>query len=294
MKIMLIGCTGQLGTTLMESAPPAHEVVPLAHTNIEVTSDASVRAAFDRHVPQVVINTSAFHRVDDCEVEINSAFEVNALAVRRLALACRDRGATLVHLSTDYVFGGGSKRAPLTETDLPQPLNVYGASKLAGEHLVAALLPQHFLIRSCGLYGGGGSKSKGGNFVETMLRKAKAGESIRVVEDQVLTPTHTPELARKLWQLVETKEYGLYHITCQGECSWYEFAARIFELAGLKPDLLPVASTEFHTIARRPPYSVLDNTRLRGLGLDDVKPWPEALADYLRMRPAQTQTDESA
>ena len=286
MRIVLIGCTGQLGTALMVSAPAAHDVAPLAHTDIEVTSDASVCAAFDRHAPQVVINTSAFHRVDDCEVEVNRAFEVNALGVRRLALACRDRGATLVHLSTDYVFGGGSKHAPLTETDLPQPLNVYGASKLAGEHLIAALLPQHFLIRSCGLYGVGGSKSKGGNFVETMLRKAKAGESIRVVEDQVLTPTHTPELARKLWQLVETKEYGLYHITCQGECSWYEFAARIFELAGLKPDLLPVASTEFHTVARRPLYSVLDNKRLRGLGLDDLKPWAEALADYLRMRPA--------
>jgi len=285
MKIVLIGCTGQLGGALLESAPVAHEVVPLSHADIEVTNDRCVRAALDRHAPEVVINTSAFLRVDDCETEVSQAFEVNALAVRRLALACRDRGAMLVHFSTDYVFGGGNKRTPLEETDPPFPLNVYGASKLAGEHLVAEVLPQHFLIRSCGLYRVGGSKAKGGNFVETMLRKASVGESIRVVDDQILTPTHTPELARKVWQLLETREYGLYHITCQGECSWYDFAGKVFELAGLKADLQPTASAEFRTPARRPPYSVLDNARLRSMGLDDLKPWQDALADYLRMRP---------
>jgi dTDP-4-dehydrorhamnose reductase len=221
--------------------------------------------------------------VDDCESQPERAFAVNCFAAWSLALFSKEFGATLVHFSTDYVFGG-EKRRPYVESDLPRPLNVYGASKLAGEYLLAAMLPQHFVIRSCGLYGLGGSKPKGGNFVETMLRKAQSGETLRVVDDQVLTPTHTPELARKVAELVRTRHYGLYHITCQGECSWYEFAKKFLELAGLKPDLRRVASAEFHTPAPRPAYSVLDNARLQSLGMDDVKHWEEALQDYIRER----------
>lgn len=282
MRIMVIGSTGQLGSALVESLAD-HEVIPLRHAEIEVTDPGSVRQVCERYRPHIVINTAAFHRVDDCEAEVEKSFAVNAFAARGLALACREAGAALVHFSTDYVFGG-DKRTPLTEEDLPRPLNVYGASKLAGEHLIAAVLPEHFIIRSCGLYRVGGSKSKGGNFVETMLRKAREGGTIKVVDDQVLTPTHTPELARKVRDLVDTRNYGLYHITCQGECSWYEFAAKIFELSGLNPDLRRTTSAEFRAAARRPPYSVLDNTRLRSLGIDDVQPWEEALSDYLKSR----------
>lgn len=280
MRILLIGSNGQVGSALVEVLT-SDLVTPLTHADIEITDPASVRKALEQYRPETVINTAAYHRVDDCEAEPEKAFRVNATAVHQLALACNEIGATLVHFSTDYVFGG-DRREPYQETARPAPLSIYGVSKLAGEHLVAATLPQHFIIRGCGLYGLGGNKSKGGNFVETMLRKANNGETIKVVDDQVLTPTHTPELARKVAELIHTNNYGLYHITCQGQCSWYEFAARIFELAGLKPDLHRTSSETFRTPAKRPSYSVLENANLRSLEMDDLKTWQEALEDYLR------------
>lgn len=259
------------------------DLIPLTHADLEITDRASVQRTLEQHRPEVVINTAAYHRVDECESQVEKSFAVNCFAVRDLAVACRSFHAALVHFSTDYVFGG-DKRTPYTESDLPRPLSVYAASKLAGEHLLAAVLPEHFIIRSCGLYGGTGSRSKGGNFVETMLRKAEKGETIRVVDDQVLTPTYTPELARKVAELVRTRHYGLYHITCQGECSWYEFAAKVFELSGLNPDLRRATSDEYRTPAKRPSYSVLENARLKCLGMDNLKPWEDALADYLEGR----------
>src|SRR6516165_2880055 len=190
---MLIGAAGQLGAELAEVLA-RETTVPLTHADIEITDSRSVKFAFERHRPDVVINMAAFHRVDDCETEMERAFQVNAFAVRGLAQACRQFGAVLVHFSTDYVFAG-EKTEPYVETDRPGPLSVYGASKLAGEYLVSATLSRHFLIRTCGLYGLGGSRSKGGNFVETMLRLAAAGKPLRVVSDQVATPTYTEDLA---------------------------------------------------------------------------------------------------
>jgi len=288
MKIMLIGANGQLGADLKWVLAP-ERLVPLTHAEIEVTDPASTRQAFERHQPEIVINTAAFHRVDDCEKEAERAFSVNAVAVRDLALACAHFKATLVHFSTDYVFRG-DKREPYVEGDLPSPLSVYGASKLAGEYLVAANLRRYFLIRTCGLYGLGGSKAKGGNFVETMLRKAESGDTLRVVDDQVVTPTPTREVARKVAELIRTEYYGLYHATSQGFCTWYQFAAKIFELAGLSPDLRRATSNELRTPARRPSYSVLDNAKLRRLGMDDLKPWEDALLDYLNGRKAAAHT----
>ena len=282
MRILLIGASGQLGSSLRELLA-GEAVAALGHEEIEIADPGSVRRAFAQHRPEVVINTAAYHRVDECESNVEKSFAVNAFAVRDLALECREADAALVHFSTDHVFGG-EKRQPHSEEDLPHPLSVYAASKLAGEHLIAAAWPKHFVIRTCGLYRIGGSKSKGGNFVEMMLRKAQAGETIRVVDDQVVTPTHAPELARKVAQLIQTKEYGLYHITCHGECSWYEFAAKIFELAGVGADLRRTNAREFRPPARRPAYSVLANARLRALGLDDVKHWADALADYFGER----------
>jgi dTDP-4-dehydrorhamnose reductase len=183
-------------------------------------------------------------------------------------------------MSTDYVFGG-EKRAPYTEDDAPNPLNVYGVSKLAGEYFVRALCPKHFIVRTSGLYGVAGSSGKGGNFVETMIRLAKEGKPIRVVTDQVLTPTYTRDLAHKIKELLQTEAYGVYHITNSGQCSWYEFAAKIFELLSLKPDFGPTTSAEFGAKAKRPAYSVLAHGRLAQLGLDDLRSWPEALAAYL-------------
>jgi len=284
MKVMVIGAGGQLGGDLGRLLPP-EDCIPLTHAEIEICDPESVRQAFDRHQPDVVINTAAFHRVDDCESQGDRAFQTNALAVRGLAQASRARGAVLVHFSTDYVFDG-AQTEPYVETDRPGPLSVYAASKLAGEYLVAATHPLHFVIRTCGLFGLGGSRSKGGggNFVETMLRAAAQGKHLRVVSDQVVTPTATADLARKVIELIQTQSYGLYHITAQGSCSWYEFARTIFELADVRADLVPVTAEAFGAPARRPPYSVLRNRNLEVLGLDDVPPWQDGLRRYLAER----------
>ncbi|HEV3278632.1 MAG TPA: dTDP-4-dehydrorhamnose reductase [Terriglobia bacterium] len=281
MRVMLIGAGGQLGGDLQKSFP-AGVCVPLTHADIEITEPESVRQAFERHQPDVVINTAAFHRVDDCETQAERAFQVNTLAVRGLAQACGRTGATLVHFSTDYVFDG-AQTEPYVETDRPGPLSVYAASKLAGEYL-AATHPRHFVIRTCGLFGLGGSRSKGGNFVETMLRAAAQGKTLRVVSDQVVTPTSTAELARKVTELIGTGAYGLYHITAHGSCSWFEFARAIFELEGVRADLLPTTSEAFGAPARRPLYSVLRNRRLEALGFDNLAPWHDGLERYLAER----------
>ncbi|HEY6291236.1 MAG TPA: dTDP-4-dehydrorhamnose reductase [Terriglobia bacterium] len=282
MKIMLIGAGGQLGSDLLRVLPAAN-TVPLTHADIEITDPRSVQTAFEQHRPDVVINTTAFHRVDECESQMERTFQVNTFAVRGLAQACKQFGAVLVHFSTDFVFSG-EKQEPYVETDRPRPLSVYGTSKLAGEHLVAATLERHFLIRTCGLYGLGGSRSKGGNFVETMLRLAAQGKTIRVVADQTVTPTYTADLAGKVTQLISTQAFGLYHITNNGWCSWFEFARAIFDLSGVSADLKPTTSEAFGAPARRPVYSVLRHQRLESLGLDDMPVWNASLRRYLAER----------
>ncbi|HXH07154.1 MAG TPA: dTDP-4-dehydrorhamnose reductase [Vicinamibacterales bacterium] len=280
MRIVVIGASGQLGTDLMRSLG-REEAIPLTHRDLDVCDHTAARAALERSKPTVVINTAAYHRVDECEENVERSFRVNAYAVRALAEICRELDAVLVHLSTDYVFGG-ERRLPYGEEDRPMPLNVYGVSKLAGEHLLQAAWHRHFIVRSSGLYGTAGASGKGGNFVETMLRLAREGKPIRVVDDQVLTPTFTKDLARKIRELISTEAYGLYHVTNEGECSWYEFARTIFELLGLTPDLAPTTTAAFGARARRPSYSVLRHGRLRALGLDDLRPWRDALQEYLR------------
>jgi dTDP-4-dehydrorhamnose reductase len=282
MRILLIGANGQLGSDLRKVLP-RDMTVPLTHSEIEITDSAGVREALERHQPEVVINTAAFHRVDDCETEMERAFQVNTFAIRELALACREFGAALVHFSTDYIFAG-EKREPYVETDRPGPLSVYGASKLAGEYLLAATLPKYFLIRTSGLYGVGGSRAKGGNFVETMLRRAAEGKPLRVVSDQVMTPTYTLDLARQVSQLIRTEAFGLYHISANGSCSWFEFARTIFELAGVQADLRPTTAEAFGAPAPRPRYSVLRNQRLESLGFDDMPVWQDGLRRYLAER----------
>ena len=279
MKILLIGASGQLGADLVK-ALSRHRLLTPPHRSLDLLHPDRVHQVLQSERPQVVINTAAFHRVDDCESQASTAFQVNAEAVRNLALAARSVEAALVHYSTDYVFDGASGR-PCLEDDLPRPINVYGASKLAGEHLLASVWEKHFVIRTCGLYGHAGSRGKGGNFVETMIRKAAGKESIRVVDDQRLTPTSTRELARATAALIETSHYGLYHVTSKGDCTWYEFAREIFSRMGIRPDLSPTTSGSFAAAARRPAYSVLANHRLEALGMDDLQHWKDALGDYL-------------
>lgn len=282
-RILLIGSSGQLGSDL-RAAIPAERLIPLAHADVEVTDLDGVRAALATHKTDIVLNTAAFHRVDDIEADPAKAMAVNMYGARNLALACREAGAALMHISTDYVFAG-DRRTPYTEDDAPRPTNGYGISKLAGELYIRGLLPRHFIVRTSGLYGLAGASGKGGNFVELMLRLAREGKDIKVVDDQTLTPTYTADLATQLYVLLDTEHYGLYHATSQGECTWYDFAAKIFELAGVQPKSLGRQTTaESGARATRPGYSVLANAALQKLGLDRMRPWPEALAAYLDAR----------
>jgi dTDP-4-dehydrorhamnose reductase len=291
MKIAIIGANGQLGTDLRRTLA-AETIVPLAHCDLDVSNSEQVDQILDSASPDVVINTAAFHKVEECEQQPGTSFAVNATGPRNLALACRRINAVLVHFSTDYVFDGG-RRQPYTESDLPHPLNVYGISKLAGEGMVSFTWKRRFIIRTCGLYGVAGSRGKGGNFVETMLKKAGEGVPIHVVNDQVLTPTFTGDLATAVGQLIRTNAYGLYHVSAESQCSWYEFARKIFELQNLKVDLRPVSTTEFPSPVQRPAYSVLSKQKLNNLGIT-MPPWEDGLSRYFAQRALHQQSTGSA
>lgn len=285
MRYLIIGANGQLGSDLVRVFRE-EDLIALTHDEIEICDIASVRKALGRFAPDLVINTAAYHKVDICEDHAEEAFAVNALGVRNVALICRELNCALMHFSTDYVFDG-RKAEPYVEDDMPSPLNAYGISKLAGECFVRSLLDRYFILRTSGLFGVAGSSGKGGNFVETMLRLAGEGRALRVVDDQVLSPTYTLDLARQVRVLASGEHFGLYHATSHGACSWYEFAARIFELEGLAPDLSPQTTAESGSQAVRPAYSELHNLGLERLGLDRMRPWEEGLADYLIARRAR-------
>jgi len=284
-KVAVTGANGQLGTDLCRVLE-SFDVIPLTHADIEIANIVSVRRVMLKHKPAVIINTAAFVRVDDCEDEHDKAFSVNALGARNVAVVAQELGAKLVHISTDYVFGGEAepRTIPYTEFDTPAPLSVYGRSKLAGENLARHFCLRHFIVRASGLFGVAGSSGKGGNFIETMLRLAKERDELRVVNDQVFSPTYTLDLARKIAQLMTTDYYGIFHITNTGACSWYEFTVEIFKLAGITTPVVPITSDQYPQKAQRPHYSVLDNYHLRLLDMDDVRSWQEALRDYMVAR----------
>ncbi len=282
MKVLVTGARGQLGTDLCQALQD-FQLIPLTHGDIEISDMSSVKQVFNRCKPDVVINTAAYVRVDDCETEQDKAFKVNALGARNAAVAAQELGAKLVHISTDYVFGGeGEPRTILyTEFDTPIPLSIYGKSKLAGENLVRHLCRKHFIVRSSGLFGVAGASGKGGNFVETILKLAQEREELKVVDDQVISPTYTRDLAGKIAQLLNTEYYGVFHITNRGSCSWYEFAKEILKQAGVKTPIIPITSDQYPQKAARPGFSALDNYHLRLLGMDDMRAWQEALRDYM-------------
>jgi dTDP-4-dehydrorhamnose reductase len=283
MKIAVIGSTGQLGQDLMRVF--GADAVGLTHQDLEVTDGVDVASALHALRPDWVLNTAAFHRVDDCEINRGLAFAVNALGASNVARAAAAVDAGVVFLSTDYVFGGQARgRAhPFVEDDPPQPLNVYGISKSAGERLVMQGNPRHLIVRSSGLYGTATSR-KGWTFPELMLEKARTDGAVRVVTDQVLAPTNTADLAATVRELVERGASGLFHVTNADECSWFEFAREVFDLAGVSVKMEPIETGQSQRRARRPPYSALASVRLRDAGLQPLRPWKEALADYLRAK----------
>lgn len=278
-RVLITGGGGQLARDLLQALGD-WEVRALSHQELDICDLAAVRQALAAFRPRVVINTAAFHRVDDCEREAERAFAVNFEGVRNLCLACRPVSVVLLHISTDYVFSGEERR-PYLETDPPGPVNVYGLSKLAGEMAVLFSLERYFIVRTSGLFGAAGASGKGGNFVTTMLRRAQEGQPLRVVDDQRLSPTYTRHLAAKIAWLLTTEAYGLYHVTNSDSCTWYELAVAALEMAGIPADIQPTTSAAFGAPARRPAYSVLAHGGLRALGADDMPPWREALRAYL-------------
>ncbi|MES0341970.1 MAG: dTDP-4-dehydrorhamnose reductase [Candidatus Humimicrobiaceae bacterium] len=286
MKIFLIGVDGQLGTDINKHFTKmglnVRGLIGLKEIDI-CDYDKSYKLVKNSD-PDIVINTAAFHNVDLCEDEMIQAFKVNVSGVQNIATICRELNIPLMHFSTDYIFDG-EKKTPYIEGDCPKPLSIYAISKLGGERVVQYMLEKYYLVRLSGLYGHAGCTGKENiNFVETMLSLGDTKSQVRVVNDQVLTPTSTKDVAEKLFELIQTGKYGLYHMTNTGSCSWFEFAFETFKLAGIDMDVLPISSEEFGAKAVRPGYSVLDNSNLKKAGLSDMRNWKEALMEYIKNR----------
>jgi len=280
-KILLIGKSGQLGGDLIRNNP-GHEITAPGRDELDLADAADIGRMLVGLRPDVVINTAAFHNVPLCEIEVEQAFRINCAAVRDLAMACRTVGARFVTFSSDYVFGG-EKRTPYAEDDRPQPLQMYGISRLAGELAAQAAYPEgSVIIRTCGLYGRSGAQSKGGNFVDKRIEDAKARLVLEMGCDQVVVPTSTDDLSRAVWQLLAHPRSGagIYHLVNEGECSWYEFTKAIFEIANLAVDVIPIDRGGVSDGMRRPLYSVLANVRAKSIGIE-LPHWRNALERYI-------------
>lgn len=281
MRIAVIGALGQLGSDLLPLL--GNHGLRLGHGDIELTDPASIAAALESRQPTHVINCAAYNLVDKAEDEPEAAFRVNAFGTRNLARWCASQNVVLMHVSTDYVFGQRRSERPWNETDPPGPVSVYGVSKLAGEDFVRSTVSRHFVVRSCGLYGHRAARGKG-NFVETMLRLGRERPELKIVADQYCTPTSTSDLAAAMARLIESTQFGTYHATNSGQCSWFEFASEIFRIEKLPVKAIPIAAAEYGAKARRPDFSVLTCSKLQAETGASLPPWQESLARYLRER----------
>lgn len=289
MKILITGGKGQLGTELVRcfergeteiGRPPVllqkNIVRPIDIDELDIADAEAVDALFTREKYDAVINCAAFTNVNKCESERETAMRANALGPRNLAVSAQKIGATLIHVSTDYVFPGNGDK-PYTEWDICGPQSVYGASKYLGECYVREFCSRYFIVRTAWLYG-----YYGNNFVKTMMKIAREKGACRVVSDQRGNPTNAADLAHHILKLLTTEEYGVYHGTGNGECSWFEFTEKIVELAGIAATVSPCTTAEYPTPARRPAYSSLDNLMFRVTVGDEFRPWEEALAAFMR------------
>ena len=276
MKILIAGAKGQLGLELIKqlSSNENIEVIATDRLELDITDINNVNEYIISAKPNVVINCAAHTAVDLCETDIENAYKINALGPRNLSIACEKVGAKYVQVSTDYVFDGKGDR-PYREDDNTKPNSIYGSSKLMGEQFTKEFCSKYFIIRTAWLYG------EGNNFVRTMIKLSQTNSELNVVNDQFGSPTSTVDLARAIIDLIKTENYGTYHGTCEGVCSWYEFAKKIFEIKNIDIKVNPVTSEEFKRPAPRPNYSVLDNFMLKLVGLNSFRTWEEALVEYL-------------
>ena len=284
----MFGAAGQLGVELVrELKARRYEVKALDRGQVDITDAAAVENALAAYDAEAVFNSAAYNQVDVAEKEPQAAYLVNALAVRNLALACRQVDARLVHFSTDYVFDGAA-RHPYVEDDPTHPLGAYAVSKLAGELYAQAYLDRVLVIRTSGVYGPGGVATARGNFLELMLRLAQSGNPIRVVEDHVASPTYAPLLASRTLDLVEKGLSGVFHAGGGTPTSWFQFARTIFDTAGLQPMLLATNEREYRTPARRPRYSALSNAKMERNGIEPMPSLEEAVKSYFERRKSAT------
>jgi len=284
---VIFGSAGQLGVELTRVfRERGFEVQGFDRDVVDICDAAAVEAALARADASLVLNAAAYNMVDIAEHEPAAAFQANALAVRNLAMACRQVDAQLVHYSTDYVFDGTAGR-PYTEQDKPHPLGAYAVSKYAGELYAEAYLEHPLIIRTSGVYGPGGLHTARGNFIELMLRLARGSQPIRVVEDHVASPAYAPALAERTAQLVDRNATGVFHVGGGVPISWFEFARMIFRLGGVSPELKPTSEREYRTDAKRPKFSALSNSKMEAFGVAPMPPMEEAVADYFERRKEQ-------
>lgn len=276
MRILITGGNGQLGTELVLALSPLHEVHGVTVSELDITNQEQCKAVVRSIQPDLIIHTAAYTAVDQAENDEDLAYLVNAFGTRNLVLAAEEIGAGFCYISTDYVFDGTAK-SPYKEYDNTSPASVYGKSKRAGEQFVTSLSSRYFIVRTSWVYG-----LYGQNFVKTMLKLAAEKPSLKVVDDQIGSPTYTADLARFLGDLIATERYGIYHATNTGVCSWYEFAKAIFEESGISIDLIPCTTEEFPRPAARPKYSVLDHLSIRANQFQDLPPWRDALKVFLK------------
>jgi dTDP-4-dehydrorhamnose reductase len=276
-----LGGGGQLGTEIRRLWNC--EIVSPAHTELDMTDAKAVEAAVESSRPNAVVNCAAFHHVERCEAEPESAFAANALAVNAMTEICGARGIRFVTFSTDYVFDGTLGRQ-YTESDAPNPLNAYGVSKFAGELLVLRLQTDAFVIRTCGVYGTRTSTTKGYTFLDKIISQARAGEPVRVVTDQIVSPTYAAHLAQGVAQLLQADAPpGLYHAVNEGAVSWFDYASEALRVAGIDRAIERASTTDWHSRVRRPAFSALENTKLHAIGIR-MPNWREGVAAYLRDR----------
>ena len=279
MKVAIIGSTGQLGSDISDRF--GEKALPLSHNEIEVKDINSCRKVLKG--VDTVINCAAYVKVDDSEDHPEEAFMVNAIGARNVALVCNENQIENIYISTDFVFDG-DKNNPYQEDDNPNPINTYGLSKYAGEIFIRNYCTKFYIIRSASLYGEKGARGKGGNFIEWMIEKANNNEIIKVVDDVVMSPTYTKDTAEMIKDIFEKElPYGIYHVTNQGYCSWFEFARKIFEYLNIDAKLFPISSDELNRKARRPKFSALESKKLNSFGLR-MRNWEDALKDYLRKK----------
>jgi len=283
-KVLILGSGGQLGVELFrEFSNRGYPVTGFQRNELDITDASAVERTVAMLDPGIVVNAAAYNQVDVAEKEPAAAYQVNALAVRNLAVSCRQIDALLVHFSTDYVFDG-TKGSPYVETDATHPLGAYAVSKLSGELYAQAYLDNPLIVRTSGVFGPGGLNTARGNFIELMLRLAKSGQTIRVVEDHVASPAYAPVLAARTADLVEKKARGVFHAGGGTPVSWFEYARTIFRLAGMEPELRPTNEREYRTAARRPKYSALSNAKMERLGIEPFPPLETAIKSYLQLR----------